>query len=192
MGRQVKILALLLGLSSTINLWHLWAAWSSRGVASRLKEPRERNIQPGDTLRGIQARGPGGAVDIQFAGANLPTLVYFHASGCKWCDRNQASIRNLIQQVNKRYQVVLVAPAGAEVQIPGVAERTLSVDPETLRRLGLRSTPTTLAVANTGQVLEAWRGIFGRKNKDQVEWHFGVSLPEIPLSEDPEVPRSHR
>jgi hypothetical protein len=55
--------------------------------------------------------------------------------------------------------------------------------PETVRALGLGSTPQTILISPEGEVLKSWAGAYVGRVRPEVEVFFGVNLPGLSVGD---------
>jgi thiol-disulfide isomerase/thioredoxin len=124
----------------------------------------------------------GGTTTISFgASSTEPTIVYFFAPDCVWCEANEPNIRRLASETRGKYRFVGVSGTSS-----GLDEylKTHQVDfpvyvltRAAAKEFKVLATPTTLVLSPEGRVLRNWRGAFRGPTRDDVEKFFLVRLP---------------
>jgi hypothetical protein len=136
---------------------------------------------PAKTLSGNPAR-------IEALGDGKPTLLYVFSPQCAWCTRNYESVKLLALRAKSNYRVVALSlndhglrealgssPLPFEVYSNPSADAVATYD--------LSATPTTLVFSPDGQILRAWRGAYAGRVRSEIQRYFGLTLPDIPLSQ---------
>jgi hypothetical protein len=141
----------------------------------------------------------GSSFHLRYSDTQLPTILYVLSPTCKWCARNEESIRRLATATAGRGRFVGVSIL---TRTPGpIPSASKSVDPQpppfiltrtppfplyvglsdiAAKQLRLRSTPTTIVVSPAGQVLAVWEGAYAGNTQLAVQRYFSVDLPTIP------------
>ena len=116
----------------------------------------------------------------------IPTLFYFQASTCGWCQRNLANLQAVSRAVEGRYRLVVISLDDNEDTTRAYAERAgLSVptyyrpDKKSLRSYLITGTPTTVIVSTTGRVVKSFAGAYTGERRRMMESLLGVTLPGV-------------
>lgn len=103
---------------------------------------------------------------------------------CVWCKRNQANIAKLTDTKANDFRFIglSLAEAGLEKYVDAYHFKVpvyTGLTTETVRSLGLGSTPQTIVVSPEGQVLKVWTGAYTENLRPEVEGYFGIQLPGL-------------
>ena len=157
-------------------------------IERRLPHPSSDSTQEvaaGSVLPAIPVVTPEGAPeDLHWSDGGLVTVLYVFSPGCHWCRSNLPSIKALATSRGMSYRFIglSVTERGlaryrAEGQLPfpifAVSDR------KDIANLHLGSTPQTLVVDKSGQVVFSVPGAYAGSNKRKIDRFFGVRLPGI-------------
>lgn len=126
----------------------------------------------------------GTTADLFDAASHTPTIVYYFAGACRWCERNWDNAVALERATRGRYRFIAVAAKGEDVT-PVASGHALefdlypSIDGAQRRALGLTGTPQVVVLSPEGRVLDGWVGAFSGRTLQNVEGYFGVKLPGL-------------
>ena len=180
---DVRLLGVLITISLAFNVylaWRLNQEKSSKGTI-----PSQINLTEGMVVPSIYAEDLADKpAKIQYDNSNQPTVIYAFSPTCVWCDRNLANIKALALARGSSYRFIGLSLTGN-----GVADYVAShkIDfpvyknpsPETLKALGLGSTPQTIIVSSEGKVLKNWVGAYGKNIQHEAESYFDIHLPGL-------------
>jgi peroxiredoxin len=101
-----------------------------------------------------------------------------------WCERNKANLDKLTELRGNDFRFIglSLTEAGLKeyverhhLNFPMYTRLTL----ETIRSLGLGSTPQTIVISPEGRVLKNWTGAYTEHLQPEVEAYFGIRLPGL-------------
>lgn len=178
-SRDIFLLAIL-ALSLSLNVL---LGWKVQSLGSRFQTPHDKIIE-GLTITAITAAGiDGKEKTIAFDIDGKPTVLYVFSPTCVWCERNLNNIKALENGVGHSYRFI-----GLSLSDKGLDEyvnsHQLSLpiykqpSQESMRLLGLGSTPQTVVISPQGTVLKSWVGAYG-SSMPEVESYFGLKLPGV-------------
>lgn len=120
---------------------------------------------------------------IACAIGDKPTVLYVFSPTCIWCDRNLNNVKALKSKVEQSHRFI-----GISLSSDGLSEYAnlhqldfpiyKQPSQETIKQLGLGSTPQTIVISPQGKVLKSWVGAYG-SSKPEVESYFGLKLPGV-------------
>ena len=103
--RALLILALLLVCSLGINMLLARRVSKLTTLVSRMKS--ESRLVAGDKVPAITARDPEGRTAVlDYAGTDLPTVLFVITPKCGWCTKNIMNMRTLAASASDRYRFV--------------------------------------------------------------------------------------
>jgi peroxiredoxin len=121
---------------------------------------------------------------ISYNGSDRPTVFYVITPSCIWCKRNQANINKVADTKANDFRFI-----GLSLAEPGLKEYVeehhlkfptyTGLTRETIKSLGLGSTPQTIVVSPEGKILKVWMGAYDEEVRSEVEAYFGVQLPGL-------------
>ena len=177
-GRYVPVLVLVVSIANVGIFLHN----SSR----KLPAPGAPGQAVGDSIAEVSlvpvSPSAGQPVDIHWQEA--PTIVYWFAATCPWCQKNAENVKSLFAQTTGRYRFFAVTLA-KDPALPGYLERSqlpfpvYTVTAAVQRIWKLRVTPTTIVVGRDGRVKRAWAGAYAGQTASEIHQIFGVSLPGL-------------
>ena len=181
--RALLILALLLVCSLGINMLLARRVSKLTTLVSRMKF--ESRLVAGDKVPAITARDPEGRTAVlDYAGTDLPTVLFVITPKCGWCTKNIMNMRTLAASASDRYRFVGLSLESDKLvdyitrnQLEFPVYTDLPLVPMKQYKLG--GTPQTIIVSPKGEVLKVWSGAFAEDLQKDVESYFGVSLPGI-------------
>lgn len=181
--RALLILALLLVCSLGINMLLARRVSKLTTLVSRMKS--ESRLVAGDKVPAITARDPEGRTAVlDYAGTDLPTVLFVITPKCGWCTKNIMNMRTLAASASDRYRFVGLSLESDKLvdyitrnQLEFPVYTDLPLVPMKQYKLG--GTPQTIIVSPKGEVLKVWSGAFAEDLQKDVESYFGVSLPGI-------------
>ncbi|HXM45296.1 MAG TPA: redoxin family protein [Bryobacteraceae bacterium] len=157
-------------------------------LAHRLNTARtdalnSKSLVAGDSVPDIRGRSAAGAlVDVRFANAAKPTIVYYFDPHCPWCKRNAANFNALASAVHSKYSVLAYTAVilnlneyrtQTNLSVPVITD-----DATDIRRiLKLHGTPQTMVVGVDGKVVKNWEGAYSGATLTDLEKYFNVRLP---------------
>lgn len=124
---------------------------------------------------------------ISFTDGGKPTVLYVLSPTCKWCERNMQNVKALTDLGGGNFRFIGLS-LGEESLDEYVAANHFTFPiyknptPETIRALGLESTPQTIIISPDGRVLRSWVGAYGESLRPEVEAYFGIKLPGLTAS----------
>ena len=117
---------------------------------------------------------------LDLRNAGKPTVLYIFRAGCRFCEENQSDLDKLTTSVGNKFRFVGLATTGTGLKT------YISTHPmnfpvyvssmEFVKSLNLGSTPQTLVVDESGQIIKDWSGIFVGPSVREIQEYFGVSL----------------
>src|SRR5262249_38825740 len=116
--------------------------------------------------------------------SNKPTVLYVITPSCIWCRRNQPNIEKIAEAKANDFRFIGLSLAESGLK-EYVDEHHLKfpvytgLTAETVRSLGLGSTPQTIVVSPEGKILKVWTGAYMENLRPEVEAYFGIQLPGI-------------
>lgn len=176
------LLTLLLG-SLILNVYLGWSVASLKNtLAARAKPPE---LAEGMLVQHIVVSDLyGEQQSLSLTDTGKPTVLYVLSPACKWCERNMQNIRVLASLRGESFRFIALSldeknldeyVAGNHFTFPVYKRPT----PDTIRELGLESTPQTIIVSPDGRVAKNWVGAYGERLRPEVEAYFGVELPGL-------------
>lgn len=186
--RALLVLALLLVCSLGINMLLARRVARLTTLVSRMKS--ESRLTQGDKVPAITARDlQGRTAVLDYAGTNLPTVLFVITPTCGWCTKNIMNMRTLAANASDRYRFVGLS-LDSDKLVDYVKQNQLEFPVYTelpllpMKQYKLGGTPQTIVVSPKGEVLKVWSGAFADNLQKDVESYFGVRLPGIM---DPEI-----
>lgn len=140
-------------------------------------------LSPGMSVAPVKAITLGGPQET-ISYASKPTVLYVFSPQCGWCERNTQNINAIAKLKGDSFWFIGISLSDQNLakyldsdglNFPVYKNPT----PDTVRLLGLSSTPQTIIVSPEGRVVQNWIGAFGSKLQSQVEGYFNVSLPGL-------------
>ena len=121
---------------------------------------------------------------LNYAEAEVPTVLYVFTPDCHWCARNLENIRSVVEGVGDRFRFFGVSLTDKDLstyltknKLPFPVYQT---PPEEVRiAYGFYSTPSTIVVSPSGSVLQYWKGAYSEDVATEVEGYFQVKLPGL-------------
>jgi peroxiredoxin len=121
---------------------------------------------------------------LNYAEANVPTVLYVFTPVCHWCARNLGNIRSLVDGVGDRFRFLGVSLSSEDLttyltqnKLPFHVYQTPSEDVKIA--YGFNSTPSTIVISPSGSVLQYWKGAYSEDLATEVEGYFQVKLPGL-------------
>ena len=181
--RTFLILAVLLVCSLGINMLLARRVIRLQTLVSRMKS--ESRLVQGDKVPPITARDlQGRTAVLDYAGTDLPTVLFVITPNCGWCTKNIMNMRTLAANASDRYRFVGLSLESDKL-VDYVTQNKLEFPVYTelplmpMKQYKLGGTPQTIIVSPTGEVLKVWSGAFAENLQKDVESYFGVTLPGI-------------
>jgi AhpC/TSA family len=181
------LLALLLA-SLMLNVYLGWSVAGSKNGSAVRARPSE--LAEGAVVQPITVSDLSGKQEtISFTDGGKPTVLYVLSPACKWCERNMQNIKTLAGPHGEAFRFIGLSldeknlneyVAGNHFTFPVYKNPT----PDTVRALGLESTPQTIVVSPEGRVLKSWVGAYGDRLRPEVEAYFGMKLPGLTPGDD--------
>lgn len=121
---------------------------------------------------------------LDFAGGDMPTLIYGFSPLCGWCWRNEPNVLALQSCLadTHRFIAVTSVTSGMEEFFEGEVppyQVLIDVDGEFRRAAHLVATPTMLLVDMDGKVTDVWRGALQNDLARAVEDRLHCILPGL-------------
>jgi hypothetical protein len=200
---HTSFLLVLLGFSLALNVVLGWQVRSSK------VGPPKHDQSPADSPRLVEGalvapltvkKLDGTEQAISFTSSDEPTVLYVFSRTCVWCARNVDTVRALAKATASTHRFIGLslrdidnAGLEAEEQKLGFSVwRGLSLD--TIKALGLGSTPQTIVVSPQSRVVKNWVGFYGGDLHKDIEAYFGVPLLQMPktgqVDSPPDSPQS--
>lgn len=121
-------------------------------------------------------------VEVRFD-TGRPTVLYYFAPTCGWCERNWDNVRELARASAGRYRVVAITKENSIDEFLRTHDLPFEVyggAPEQTRRaLSLTGTPVTVVVSPQGRVSHEWAGAFSHTSQQEIQSLFDVHLPGL-------------
>lgn len=181
--RALLILAVLLVCSLGINMLLARRVTRLQTLVSRMKS--ESRLVQGDKVPGITARDlQGHTAVLDYAGTDLPTVLFVITPKCGWCTKNIMNMRTLAANASDRYRFIALSLESDKLA-EYVTQKKLEFPVYTdlplvpMKQYKLGGTPQTIVVSPKGEVLKVWSGAFADGLQKDVESYFGVNLPGI-------------
>ena len=121
---------------------------------------------------------------LNYAEANVPTVLYVFTPDCHWCARNLENIRSVVDAAGDRFRFLGVSLSGEDLpaylsqnKLPFHVYQTPSEDVRIA--YGFNSTPSTIVISPSGSVLQYWKGAYSEDLATEVEGYFQVKLPGL-------------
>lgn len=182
--KKPDILLLTLLLASLI--LNVYLGWSVAGLKNALAiRARPSELIEGTTVQPIIVSDLSGKQQsISFTDGGKPTVLYVLSPACKWCERNMPNLKMLTSRQGDPFRFIGLSldeknldeyVAGNHFTFPVYKNPTS----DTVRALGLESTPQTIIISPDGRVLKNWVGAYGERLRPEVEAYFGVKLPGL-------------
>jgi hypothetical protein len=180
--RTDGFLLLILVASLSLNVYLGWRVSQGKTTATK---PNAFSVSPGSKVDPVTAFGlDGKKLTISYEATDKPTVFFVLSPTCVWCDRNNANFLKLNELKGNDFRFI-----GLSLAEPGLAEYVKAhhlncpvytgLSPETVKALGLGSTPQTLVISPEGRVLKNWTGAYIDRLRPEVEAYFGVTLPGL-------------
>lgn len=121
---------------------------------------------------------------ISYADIGKPTVLYFLSPTCEWCERNTQNIVTLASLKGEHFRFIGISLDDLNLKQYVDAHHLnfpvyKNLTPDSIRMLGLLSTPQTIVIAPDGRVLKNWIGVYAQRSQPDVEAFFGVRLPGL-------------
>lgn len=181
--RWFLILAAFLICSLGLNLLLSRRVANLRALVYTLRS--ETQLSKGDKVPDIRARDPQGQPAVlEYAGTDLPTVVFIITPKCGWCTKNIMNMRTLVEKASDRYRFVALS-IESDGLLNYVTENKLNFPIYTdlplvpMKQYKLGGTPQTIIVSPKGEVLKVWSGAFEFELETEIEAYFGVPLPGV-------------
>ena len=175
------VLILLLALSVTINAFLSREIVSVRNRVDLLTENRRLTI--GEIAPILRTRDiKGEEVDVDFAGQQLPTVLYLQSTTCHWCAQNLENFKSLASQSTGKYRLVtlFLEPAiKADQRLFSSYQNLFDPTVESKVLFDLSSTPKTILFSPDGEVQKIWKGAYDTERKIEIEEVLGIVLPGL-------------
>lgn len=141
-------------------------------------------VAPGTKVGPITASDlDGNPQTISYQDTHKATVLYVLSPDCIWCDRNRNNIAKLIER-GDRFRFV-----GLSLTDTGLHEYVAKHQPkfpiytgltqETVKSLGLGTTPQTIVISPEGRVLKNWTGAYTNQQQVEIEEYFETRLPGV-------------
>lgn len=176
--RPDPFVLLLLTASLGLNVYLGWKIKTMPGVAQNTPK-----LSQGAKVTPVPATGlDGKPFTISYDGTDKPTVLYVITPSCIWCRRNQPNIEKIVDAKKNDFQFIGISLAETGLK-EYVDEQHLKfpvytgLSAETVRSLGLGSTPQTIIVSPEGKVMKVWTGAYMENLRPEVEAFFGLQLP---------------
>jgi len=121
---------------------------------------------------------------LNYAEANVPTVLYVFTPDCHWCARNLENIRSVVDAAGDRFRFLGVSLSDEDLptylsqnKLPFHVYQTPSEDVRIA--YGFNSTPSTIVISPSGSVLQYWKGAYSEDLATEVEGYFQVKLPGL-------------
>jgi peroxiredoxin len=176
------LLVLLAG-SLALNVYLGWSV-KRLGAAAAGVPPAPVKLSAGAAVGPVTATDLGGKQEtIGYVDSDKPTVFYVFSPACVWCERNAQNI-NAVAARGESFRFV-----GLSLSDEGLTEYVQShhlsfpvykaVSEESVKMLGLGSTPQTIVISPDGHVLKNWSGAYTVSVQPEVEEFFKVRLPGL-------------
>jgi len=180
--KRSLIVGLLLGSSALVNLGQAYRIWQLEDHIAVMKG--ENQLKEGSPVPPLAILNSAGTRTVIPVGDRRPLIVYWMSPGCGWCQRNEANVHALIQQIGERYRVaVLTMSARGATTYDSIRRLGVPVlgepDASTSRVYRFGGTPQTIVIGSDGKVLRVWSGAYMGRLKQDVEKYLYVSLPGL-------------
>lgn len=121
---------------------------------------------------------------FNYASVQVPTVIYVFTPDCHWCARNYDNIRSLAANTSGRFRFVGVSLNDkdlvnylAQNKMPFEIYQTPPDDVSVA--YGLNSTPSTIVVSTSGNIVQYWRGAYTGDMQTEIEEFFQTKLPGL-------------
>ena len=121
---------------------------------------------------------------VNYAEVNTPTVLYVFTTDCHWCARNLENIRSVVAGAGARFRFLGVSLTDNDLPtylrqntLPFQIYQTPS--DEVRVAYGFNSTPSTIVISPSGNVLQYWKGAYSEEVATEVERYFQVKLPGL-------------
>jgi len=121
---------------------------------------------------------------LNYSEANVPTVLYVFSPDCHWCARNLENIRSVVGGAGDRFRFYGVSLTDENLptyltqnKLPFHVYQTPSE--EVRIAYGFNSTPSTIVISPSGNVLQYWKGAYSEDVATEVETYFQVKLPGL-------------
>lgn len=126
----------------------------------------------------------GKKVFLNYADVTMPTVIYVFTPDCHWCARNHENIQSLATSTSGRFRFVGISLTDEDIdsylgrnkmsfQIYQTPSDDVSV------AYGLNSTPSTIVVSTSGNIVHYWRGAYTGDMQTEIEEFFQTKLPGL-------------
>lgn len=112
------------------------------------------------------------------------TILYVLSADCTWCQKNYNNIKALANSLGDEHTFAGIAHRAPSPKMSSyLTDYPLPFpvyfidDSRLLAQLGLRATPTMLALGPDGRIQEFWVGALTGAQLERAEQFFGVDLP---------------
>lgn len=125
---------------------------------------------------------------ITYTDVAVLTVLYAFSPACIWCTRNLDNIMALASLRGNSHRFIGLSLSEDklkeyvethELNFPIYQKVAL----DSIRELGLGSTPQTIVISPDGKVLNNWKGAYGKNLRPQVEAYFDIRLPGLRMTE---------
>lgn len=191
-----SFLLVLLGFSLALNVVLGWQVRSANLLTKQGKGTADSShLIDGERIAQLTVKRLDGTEQaISFSDTDRPTVLYVFSLTCVWSRRNADRVQALAKATSSTHRFiglslrdVVDAPLDAEQQKLGFSVFK-GVSSETVKSMGLGSTPQTIVVSPQGIVLKNWVGFYDGELKNQVESYFRVPLPEVAEDKQIDIP----
>jgi peroxiredoxin len=180
---HVTVLTTLLIISVVINVGLSAKVGQLRSAIDTLKD--ENRLKADMPAPAIQAKKlDGEAALINYAGSNMPTILYIFSPQCHWCASNLENAKALYNGTSGKYRFLALSLSEeklgeyvAENKIEFPVYSGLSEETRSAYKLG--GTPETIVVSADGRILKTWMGTYSPNVLPEVEQYFNVRLPGL-------------
>lgn len=186
LGSQSGILTLMLIASVVLNVL-LAQKVRDLGEVSRLLRLQLNSpvLMPGSKAPELSANDlDGKKAFVNYADVEVPTVIYVFTPDCHWCARNLENIHSLTANTGNRFRFLGVSLSDEDLQnylaknrMPFRVYQTPSEDVRIA--YGFNSTPSTVVVSPSGNVVQYWKGAYSGDTQAEIEEFFQVKLPGL-------------
>lgn len=181
-GSRDIVLLTILALSLTLNVL---LGWKVQSLSTYIEsKSRPNKVIEGVNISAIAAVGiDGEAKAIACNAGDQPTILYVFSPLCVWCDRNLDNVKALKSKVEQSHRFIGISlSSDGLIEYANLHQLNFPIykqpSQETIKQLGLGSTPQTIVISPQGKVLKSWSGAYG-SSKPEVESYFGLKLPGV-------------
>lgn len=180
---QPYLMAGVMALSAIMNVLLILKVRSEQKFIVELKQ--QNRLQVGQEVPNIAGKTiDDKPIEVNFAAAHKPTILYVFTPTCGWCQRNFENMTTLRHGVEDRYVFVGISLTDKDVAeyvkahsidypvVTGLSEVT-----RTAYKLG--GTPSTIVISPENKVLKAWTGAYNAPLQTEISNYFNVKLPGL-------------